>query len=257
MTRTAVIIAAGDFPTKPYPLYLLQAADIIVCCDSAFAKYLRRMHRIFGGERLPDVVIGDMDSLSKPLRLAYADIIVHETEQDHNDQTKAVRYVLGHYPDVTEIHILGATGLRADHTIGNLSLLMEYPRMFADTSILRSKDVEGQYLQQEQAPASRSLQTAFPSTSSDTPDFGVKIDIVSDYGTAFAVLDSTELHVGAGRRFSLFSPDNSLRIRSEGLQWPTDDVVFDNWWKATLNRTTEDVVRLTFSHPSRALIILD
>lgn len=219
MTRTAVILAAGAFPTKPYPLYLLQSADIIVCCDSAFAKYLRRMPRIFGGERLPDVVIGDMDSLPASLQSAYQDIIVHETEQDHNDQTKAVRYILGHYPDVAEMHILGATGLRADHTIGNLSLLMEYPRMFG------------------------------------TAD--VAIDAVSDYGTAFALTDSAELHVGAGRRFSLFSPDNGLRIRSEGLQWPTDDVVFDNWWKATLNRTTADIVRLTFSHPSRALVILD
>lgn len=219
MTRTAVILAAGAFPTKPYPLYLLQSADIVVCCDSAFAKYLRRMPRIFGGERLPDVVIGDMDSLPASLRSAYQDIIVHETEQDHNDQTKAVRYILGHYPDVREIHILGSTGLRADHTIGNLSLLMEYPRMFG------------------------------------TAD--VAIDAVSDYGTAFALTDSAELHVGAGRRFSLFSPDNDLRIRSEGLQWPTDDVVFDNWWKATLNRTTADIVRLTFSHPSRALVILD
>ena len=219
MTRTAVILAAGAFPTKPYPLYLLQSADIVVCCDSAFAKYLRRMPRIFGGERLPDIVIGDMDSLPASLRSAYQDIIVHETEQDHNDQTKAVRYILGHYPDVREIHILGSTGLRADHTIGNLSLLMEYPRMFG------------------------------------TAD--VAIDAVSDYGTAFALTDSAELHVGAGRRFSLFSPDNGLRIRSEGLQWPTDDVVFDNWWKATLNRTTADIVRLTFSHPSRALVILD
>lgn len=219
MTRTAVILAAGAFPTKPYPLYLLQSADIVVCCDSAFAKYLRRMSRIFGGERLPDIVIGDMDSLPASLRSAYQDIIVHETEQDHNDQTKAVRYILGHYPDVREIHILGSTGLRADHTIGNLSLLMEYPRMFG------------------------------------TAD--VAIDAVSDYGTAFALTDSAELHVGAGRRFSLFSPDNGLRIRSEGLQWPTDDVVFDNWWKATLNRTTADIVRLTFSHPSRALVILD
>lgn len=219
MTRTAVILAAGAFPTKPYPLYLLQSADIVVCCDSAFAKYLRRMPRIFGDERLPDVVIGDMDSLPASLQSAYQDIIVHETEQDHNDQTKAVRYILGHYPDVREIHILGSTGLRADHTIGNLSLLMEYPRMFG------------------------------------TAD--VAIDAVSDYGTAFALTDSAELHVGAGRHFSLFSPDNSLRIRSEGLQWPTDDVVFDNWWKATLNRTTADIVRLTFSHPSRALVILD
>lgn len=229
MTRTAVILAAGAFPTKPYPLYLLQSADIIVCCDSAFAKYLRRMPRIFGGERLPDVVIGDMDSLPASLRSAYQDIIVHETEQDHNDQTKAVRYILGHYPDVREIHILGSTGLRADHTIGNLSLLMEYPRMFGSDPSFQGLSVE-----------------SLPS-----------IDAVSDYGTAFALTDSAELHVGAGRRFSLFSPDNGLRIRSEGLQWPTDDVVFDNWWKATLNRTTADIVRLTFSHPSRALVILD
>jgi hypothetical protein len=34
-------------------------------------------------------------------------------------------------------------------------------------------------------------------------------------------------------------------------------VVFDAWWKATLNRADEDVVRLKFSHPSVALIILD
>ena len=41
-------------------------------------------------------------------------------------------------------------------------------------SNLRPEDVEGQYLQQEQAPASRSLQTAFLSTSSDTPVSGSK-----------------------------------------------------------------------------------
>ena len=258
MTRTAVIIAAGDFPTKPYPLYLLQSADIIVCCDSAFAKYLRRMPRLFGGERLPDVVIGDMDSLSKPLRRAYADLIVHETEQDHNDQTKAVRYILGHYPDVSEIHILGATGLRADRTIGNLSLLMEYPRMFGDVSNLRADGFGKTNLVSAPAsPARGPVRTARLPHPSATPVSDVSIDIVSDYGTAFALLDSTELHVGAGRRISIFSPDNSLRIRSEGLQWPTDDVVFDNWWKATLNRTSADIVRLTFSHPSRALVILD
>ena len=56
----------------------------------------------------------------------------------------------------------------------------------------------------------------------------IRIDMVSDYSTAFAVTDSCELHVGAGRRISLFSPDNSLRICSEGLVWPTDGVIFDN-----------------------------
>ena len=58
-------------------------------------------------------------------------------------------------------------------------------------------------------------------------------------------------------KFSLFSPDNSLTIKSKGLQWPTDGVVFDNWWKATLNIASEDVVHLDFSHRSMALVIMD
>ena len=223
---TAVILAAGEFPRKPYPLYLLQSADRIVCCDGALEGYLRRMPKLFGGaERLPDAVVGDMDSLPKALQERYSSIIHKDGGQDDNDQTKAVRYVLEHFPEVSEIHILGATGRRADHTIGNLSLLMEYPRLFADRQAERSE--------------------------------GISIDAVSDYGTAFALTDSCELHVGQGRRVSLFSPDNSLTIHSEGLQWPTGGVVFDNWWKATLNRATADIIRLTFSHPSRALIILD
>lgn len=217
---TAVILCNGEFPRKPYPLHLLQTADILVCCDGALATYLRRRKHIEGLEnRLPDAIVGDLDSLSPRLRKSYSDRIVRIEEQDDNDQTKAFRYLLGRWPEVSDIHILGATGKREDHTIGNLSLLMEYPRIF---------------------------------------DLGERrIDIVSDHGTAFALGDTTVLDVGQGRRVSIFSPDNSLKIKSEGLVWPTDDVVFDNWWKATLNRAADDRITLRFSHPSRALVILD
>ena len=208
-----VILCNGEFPRKAYPLYLLETADAVVCCDGAAVKYLRRY------ERMPEAVIGDMDSLPKRWREKLEPVVVCVEEQDDNDMTKAMRYVLEHHPDVTDIHILGATGLREDHTVGNLGLLMEYTRMF---------DLRGK-----------------------------RVEMVSDYSTAFAITDSCELHVGSGRRVSLFSPDNSLTIRSEGLEWPTDAVVFDNWWPATLNRATADIVRLTFSHPSRALVILD
>ena len=84
-----------------------------------------------------------------------------------------------------------------------------------------------------------------------------QIEMVSDHCTAFAVTDSMDIHCGEGRSFSLFSPDNSLKIKSTGLQWKTDDVVFDNWWKATLNRASEDTVHLEYSHKSIALVILD
>ena len=220
---SCVIIGAGDFPTKEYPLYLLRMADRIVCCDGAFKAFLHNSERIFGERRLPDAVVGDMDSLPEALKEEYKDIIHSEDEQEDNDQTKAVRYVLSHFKDIDAIHILGATGKREAHTLGNLSLLMEYTRAFGIDSL----------------------------TSTPT------IDIVSDHCTALAVTDSCTLEVGQGRPISIITPDNSLRIRSEGLVWPTDDVVFDNLWKATLNRASEDAVKLTFSHPSMALIILD
>lgn len=218
---TAVIVGNGQFPKKEYPLYLLESADYVICCDGAIDTYLRH----FRGRNLrrPDVVVGDMDSLSKKTAERFRDIAVKIDEQETNDQSKAFHYILEHFPDVDTIHILGATGKREDHTIGNLSLLMEYARE------MRRQDCG---------------RTVF-------------VDIVSDWSTAFAITDSCTLDVGEGRSVSIICPDNSLNIKSEGLIWPTDNVVFDNLWQATLNRASADRISLTFSHPSIALIILN
>ena len=218
---TAVIVGNGQFPKKEYPLYLLESADYVICCDGALDTYLRH----FRGRNLrrPDVVVGDMDSLSKKTAERFRDIAVKIDEQETNDQSKAFHYILEHFPDVDTIHILGATGKREDHTIGNLSLLMEYARE------MRRQDCG---------------RTVF-------------VDIVSDWSTAFAITDSCTLDVGEGRSVSIICPDNSLNIKSEGLVWPTDNVVFDNLWQATLNRASADRISLTFSHPSIALIILN
>lgn len=182
-------------------------------------KFIRNSAAVFGEERLPDLVIGDMDTLSVSMQKKYSDIIIKETEQDHNDQTKAVRWAVNNLEGIDAIHILGATGGRTDHTIGNVSLLMEYTKMF---------------------------------------DLGeTTIEMVSDNGTVFPINDTVEFECGPGRSVSIFTPDNSLRIKSKGLEYPTDDVIFDNWWKATLNKSTEDNVRLELSHRSIALIMLD
>lgn len=218
---TAVIVGNGQFPKKEYPLYLLESADCVVCCDGALDTYLR--HCSGRNLRRPDVVVGDMDSLSKKTAERFRDIAVKIDEQETNDQSKAFHYILEHFPDVDTIHILGATGKREDHTIGNLSLLMEYARE------MRRQDCG---------------RTVF-------------VDIVSDWSTAFAITDTCTLDVGEGRSVSIICPDNSLNIKSEGLVWPTDNVVFDNLWQATLNRASADRISLTFSHPSIALIILN
>ncbi len=80
--------------------------------------------------------------------------------------------------------------------------------------------------------------------------------MVTDFCTAAAFTDSVSLCVGEGRKVSIFAADNTLKIKSAGLQWPTDDVVFDGFWKATLNRASADTVTLALSHPSPFLVIL-
>ena len=219
MLKTVVIICDGQFPKTEYPRYLIQSADFIICCDGALRKFLRNSRTIFGEERLPDLVIGDMDTLPASYQKKYTDIILKEDEQEHNDQTKAVRWAMNNIDGIGSIRILGSTGGRPDHIIGNLSLLMEYTRMF---------------------------------------DLGdIILEAVCDEGTIFPVNDTIEFDCGTGRQVSIFSPDNSLRIKSEGLMYQTENVIFDNWWKATLNKATRDNVRLEFSHRSLALIILN
>ena len=85
----------------------------------------------------------------------------------------------------------------------------------------------------------------------------IMLEAVTDEGTIFAINDTTEFDCGTGRSVSIFSPDNTLKIKSSGLEYQTEGVVFDNWWKATLNMASQDNVRLEFSHPSMALIILN
>ena len=221
MEKTVVIICDGQFPRTEYPRYLIRMADFTICCDGALTKYLSASKSIFGEERTPDLVIGDMDTLSQAMQKKYSDIIIKENEQEHNDQTKAVRWALSNISDIERLYILGSTGGRLDHTIGNASLLMEYTRMF------------------------------------NIGKRGIFMEMVTDEGTAFALNDTAEFDCGIGRQVSIFSPDNSLRIKSYGLEYPTEDVVFDNWWKATLNKAVQDSVRLVFNHPSMALVFLN
>ncbi len=86
---------------------------------------------------------------------------------------------------------------------------------------------------------------------------GIQVQMITDHATMIAVTDTVEMDCGEGRQVSIFSPDNTLRIQSEGLKWKTDDVVFDNWWKATLNVAVQDNIRLEFSHRSIALIMMN
>ena len=234
-----VILCNGEFPRKEYPLYLLRTADVIVCCDSRYN--VGRLERL-GLE--PSLIVGDMDSTPEELREKYADRVVDIEEQDDNDLAKAFAVLRERWPEVSEVHILGAGGKNEAHLVGNLGWLMEWER--------RSLEERGLGLSAR----------------------GVNVDMVSDFSTAFAISPAgfteqilrsaqddkgapVELHVGEGRKISLFSTDPALRVVSDGLVWQTDGVDLSRWWMATLNRASADVVTLRFNHIAPLLVILD
>lgn len=120
-TLSIVILADGNYPSAAYPLQLLKEADYVVCCDASVLK-LKGIS--------PSYIVGDMDTLSASNAEKYTDIIYKSSCQETNDQTKAFSFALGLVPEgySADIHILGTTGGREDHTLGNISLLMEYTK---------------------------------------------------------------------------------------------------------------------------------
>ena len=132
MSKTAVILADGDFPVHEIPLGYLKSAEHLICCDGSAESLVKT-----GME--PEAIAGDLDSLSTDLKRRFSDRLFQDNDQDTNDLTKAVKWCLG--KGYKEIVILGATGKREDHTIGNISLLAEYSKeikvmMVTDTGII-------------------------------------------------------------------------------------------------------------------------
>lgn len=113
----AVIVDAGEFPTSHNALRWLDSCRNIVCCDGAANRYI-------ASGRKPWRIVGDCDSLSPEIMRQYGEIVRHIPEQESNDQTKAVRFLAKH--GFKRLVILGATGKREDHTLGNISLLVDY-----------------------------------------------------------------------------------------------------------------------------------
>ena len=112
-----VILANGAFPAHPAALAALRSAERIVCCDGAASN-------LVAGGLTPAAIVGDLDSLSAGLRERFSDRLHLDAGQDDNDLAKAFRYCVER--KWRRLVLLGATGLREDHTLGNLGLLADF-----------------------------------------------------------------------------------------------------------------------------------
>ncbi|HBI81203.1 MAG TPA: thiamine diphosphokinase [Bacteroidales bacterium] len=123
----AVILADGEFPSHTKPLNELLYAPILVCCDGAIEK-------LDSLAITPTALVGDLDSVKEPLKHKFKSIMYHDPDQNTNDLTKAVKWCLNQR--IKNIVIVGATGKREDHTLGNIGLLCNYARMGAHVTML-------------------------------------------------------------------------------------------------------------------------
>ena len=172
---------------------LLDSSDMVICCDSAAAVLVD-----YGRE--PSLIVGDLDSLPDELMERFSSRLRVVSEQETNDLTKAFHVALEYAP--VAIHILGATGLREDHTLGNISLLADYLHEI------------------------------------ETAGLDCEIDMVSDYGRFLAARGRHTFASAPDQEISIFAFDNSLQMKAEGLEYPLDGVTFNSLWKATLNKAT-------------------
>lgn len=112
----ALILCNGEPPSVALLVRHLCGSDLLICTDGA-SRWARKR-----GVR-PHVVIGDMDSGALTAECEVIDCGPHD-QQENTDAEKALLLALER--GATEIVLLGATGQRLDHTLGNVSLAARY-----------------------------------------------------------------------------------------------------------------------------------
>jgi thiamine pyrophosphokinase len=114
----AIVFANGEFPDAEQARDLLRPDDLVIAADGG------TRHALAIGV-VPDVVIGDLDSLALDERArveaAGSQVIGFSPHKDETDLELALLHAARQ--GATEILILAALGGRLDHTIANLLLL--------------------------------------------------------------------------------------------------------------------------------------
>lgn len=115
----AVILCDGDVPQKKIIEKELFNAAIFITADGG--TYHAQKYNLE-----PDVIVGDLDSYK--LTGNESAKIIKDEDQETNDLEKALSFALNN--SVTKVAVFGATGKRLDHTLKNLSVLLQFEPKF-------------------------------------------------------------------------------------------------------------------------------
>lgn len=119
-----VLVANGELTAPAYARRLLRPSDLVIAVNGG-TRLAWRLGRV------PDLLVGDADSLPAPLQawLEAHEVPrhLHPRDKEHTDLELALHHAATLGPQ--RILLLGITGGRVDHTVANLSLMALGPRL--------------------------------------------------------------------------------------------------------------------------------
>jgi thiamine pyrophosphokinase len=118
--KRALILANGKPPSKRLFTKYQAATDCFICADGGANTAVR-----FGS--IPHLIIGDFDSVRKETLRVFNKVKQQKLkDQNSTDLEKGLTAAIR--KKCTEIIVLGATGGRLDHAVGNLSSLAKFSK---------------------------------------------------------------------------------------------------------------------------------
>jgi thiamine pyrophosphokinase len=118
--KKCIILANGKPPHKRIIKFFQNKGYKTIICADGGANSALKMNLI------PDVIIGDMDSISIEAKRKFGKTskLISIERQNDTDVEKCLKYAIKHR--FTEVLLTGVTGNRLDHTICNLGIVLKF-----------------------------------------------------------------------------------------------------------------------------------
>lgn len=119
-TKKALVIANSILPNERILQKCLSHSDTVICADGGANRALDR-------GIVPDIVLGDFDSVSTHTQLKLTQTeFIHVPDQHMTDLEKTLNFLVAQ--NIPKAILIGISGLRLDHQIGNLNIVQKFIR---------------------------------------------------------------------------------------------------------------------------------
>jgi thiamine pyrophosphokinase len=126
--QKGLILCNGQMPPKGLIRRYLNEEVLFIAADGGGNK-------AFDMGFIPEVIIGDLDSFDiTKMSGLYSTKVIKDTDQETNDLEKALAYILK--VGISEVVILGATNMRLDHSLKNLSVMSQFNEQFKSIQMI-------------------------------------------------------------------------------------------------------------------------